>query len=104
MVEGNLELSANKNMHYGMKTLVGVIDAPDVINKHSYYSKNDANKMYDEIHRDTYVRLKNAPEPKKGGVPKILKYLTGIIGISTLFLFGKNVKNGIVKFIKNLPK
>lgn len=104
MVEGNLELSANKNMHYGMKTLVGVIDAPDVINKHSYYSKNDAKKMYDEIHRDTYVRLKNAPEPKKGGVPKILKYLTGIIGISTLLLFGKNVKNGIVKFIKNLPK
>lgn len=103
LVENNKTLP-NLDMHYGTKTLVGVIDAPDVINKHSYYSKIDAKNMYEEIHQDTYTRLKKAPEPKKGGVPKILKYLTGIIGVSTLLLFGKNVKNGIVKFIKNLPK
>ncbi len=103
VVENNKPLP-NHNMHYGTQNLVGVIDAPDVINKHSYYSKIDAKKMYDDIQQDTYIRLKRAPEPKKGGVPKVLKYLTGVIGFASIVLFGKSIKNGIVKFIKNLPK
>lgn len=104
MVVENTKIVPNKNMHYGTQNLVGVIDVPDVINKKSYYSKLEANKMYDDIQQDTYVRLKNAPEHKKGGIPKILKILAGVIGVSTVLLFGKSVKNGILKFIKNLPK
>ena len=103
MVVDNTKVVQNQNMHYGTQNLVGVIDAPDVINKKSYYSMSEANNMFNELQQDTYVRLKKAPEPKKGGVPKVLKILGCIIGVSTL-LFGKSVKNGILKFIKNLPK
>jgi len=95
---------ANPNMHYGHQNLVGVIMPPNKINRVSAYSRTDANAMFNKLHADAYTKTKNSPPPAKGGFPTILKILTGIIGISSLVLFGKSIKNGLVKFIRNLTK
>lgn len=95
----------NKKMHYEKAYLVGVIDdVPDVINKRTYYSRAESVQMFNDIHNDVYIRTKNAPEPKKGGIPNVLKILGGVGLVASLALWGKSIGKSLVKFIKNFSK
>lgn len=100
----NVKKIDNPNMHYGNKTVVGVIQPPDRINRQSAYSQIEAKESFNKLHRDVYTRTKFAPEPKKGGIPTILKITAGIAGIASIVLYGKKIGNALIKFIKNIPK
>lgn len=92
-----IENPANKNMHYGDKVPVGVINAPDRLPKKFIYSNYDAEKRYNELQYDIYQTQKHTKPPKKGKFPTVLKIILGTVAVACAVIFKKD----ILKYIKN---
>ena len=100
MAESNLNVEnpANKYMHNGNQTLVGVLNPPQKPLIKKLYSYFDGQKLYNDLQYDVWVKSEKA-HPKKKGVPTIIKLCTGVLAVGALVLCGtKGIKALIAKF------
>lgn len=81
----------NQHMHYGDKPVAGVISASDSLPNRVMYTNTNANRVYNDIQYEIYQNSKNAPPPKKGGFPPVLKILAGAIALCTAVIFRKKI-------------
>jgi hypothetical protein len=98
-----IENIQNPNMHYGKRTLVGVLPTPNEIPRQNFDAYANR-KLYNEARNVVYKRLEKAPEPTRGKFPTVLKIALPLIGVGSFLLFRKNMQKGITRFFKNLTK
>lgn len=101
MAESNfyVENPSNKQMHYGDKPIVGVVDFPDKLPVRRPYNYFEAQTLYNGIMNDVFIQQQQAnPQKVKKGVPKIIKIALGAMIAAPFVLMGvKGVKKLITK-------
>ncbi len=92
---------ANKQMHHGNKTPVGVIQAaPQSLPKKVIYSGKEAMDLYNKLQYDIYQSELHTKAKDKRKFPTVLKIVFGTLATASAIIFRKD----IVKFVQNIFK
>lgn len=102
MVDNKLSVEnpANKQMHYGNQTLVGVFSPPDKLPNKEVFSATKEIVRFNQIQQDLFSAQRKAT-PKKKGTPKIIKIALGAVATWLTYVV---VKEPIEKFLKKIFK
>ena len=89
---------ANKQMHNGNRTPVGVLTTPQTLPKKVIYSGKEAMQLYNKLQYDIYQSELHTKAKDKRKFPTVLKIVFGILATASAIIFRKD----LIKFIKNI--
>lgn len=97
----NINNNSNNNIVVNDKR-IAILDTPGKVPSQEVYSYAKTQQMHRQVEQDVYQSgdLIKAPQKK---FPKVLKILGGILGISALVIFRKNIYNAIKGIFKKTP-
>lgn len=98
MVVEQINNPANKQMHYGDKPPIGVVNTPNKPPKKVLYSNAEAERLFNELQYDIYQSQKHTKAPKKGKFPTVLKIILGSLGLCSAVIFRKD----LIKLVKKV--
>jgi len=104
MVDSNfyVENPSNKQMHYGDKAIVGVVDFPDRLPVRRPYNYFEAQALYNGIMNDVFIQQQHAnPQKVKKGIPKIIKLALGTLIATPFVLIGVKGVNKLIAKIRH---